>query len=149
MSQVGRPPKPVEQKRLLGNPGRRPLPERSEVVSIPGAVSVPDPGRPLGADGYTMWHRVWGAGIPWISPHSDVELLLMLCESVDERAGLVEKVMETQDSSDRRALRAINAEITSHLSLLGFTPTDRTRLGLAEVKRTSRLEQLQAERDAR
>ena len=149
MSQVGRPPKPVEQKRLLGNPGRRPLPERSEVASIPGAVSVPEPGRTLGADGFVLWHRVWSAGIPWISPHSDVELLLMLCESVDERAGLVERVMETQDNSDRRALRAINAEITSNLSLLGFTPTDRTRLGLAEVKRTSRLEQLQSERDAR
>jgi hypothetical protein len=32
--------------------------------------------------------------------------------------------------------------ITSNLSLLGFTPTDRTRLGIAEVKVASKLEEL-------
>jgi len=149
MSQKGRPPKPVEQKRLLGNPGRRPLPDRSGVDVIPGAMVVPEPGRLLGADGFTMWHRVWSAGIPWLSPHTDVELLLMLCESVDERADLVVRVRELGDNSDRRALRAVNAEIASNLSLLGFTPTDRARLGLAEVKRESKLQQLQAKRDER
>jgi len=149
MSQRGRPPKPVEQKRLLGNPGRRPLPDVAEVAVIAGASSVPEPARSLGSDGFTMWHRVWSAGIPWLSPHTDVELLLMLCESVDERADLVVRVRELGDNSDRRALRALNSEISSALSLLGFTPTDRTRLGLAEVKRESRLEELQRRRDSR
>jgi len=74
---------------------------------------------------------------------------LMLCESVDERADLVVRVRELGDNSDRRALRALNSEISSALSLLGFTPTDRTRLGLAEVKRESRLEELQRRRDSR
>jgi len=149
MSQRGRPPKPVEQKRLLGNPGRRPLPDVAEVAVIAGASSVPEPARSLGSDGFTMWHRVWSAGIPWLSPHTDVELLLMLCESVDERTALLERVLSSGDNSDRRALRALNSEISSALSLLGFTPTDRTRLGLAEVKRESRLEELQRRRDSR
>ena len=149
MSQRGRPPKPVEQKRLLGNPGRRPLPDVAEVAVIAGASSVPEPARSLGSDGFTMWHRVWSAGIPWLSPHTDVELLLILCESVDERTALLERVLSSGDNSDRRALRALNSEISSALSLLGFTPTDRTRLGLAEVKRESRLEELQRRRDSR
>jgi|AntAceMinimDraft_9_1070365.scaffolds.fasta_scaffold30404_1 hypothetical protein len=149
MSQRGRPPKPVEQKRLLGNPGRRPLPDVAEVAVIAGASSVPEPARSLGSDGFVMWHRVWSAGIPWLSPHTDVELLLILCESVDERTALLERVLSSGDNSDRRALRALNSEISSALSLLGFTPTDRTRLGLAEVKRESRLEELQRRRDSR
>jgi len=147
MSQMGRPPKPVEQKRLLGNPGKRPLPDAVEV--LPAALSVPDPFRPLGADGFVLWHRVWTAGLGWISPVTDVELLMMTCESLDERAMLLEQVAEGKDSRDRRALRALNAEIVSNLSLMGFTPADRSRLGVAEVKAKSRLEEMMAKRDLR
>jgi hypothetical protein len=32
--------------------------------------------------------------------------------------------------------------ITSNLGLLGFTPSDRSRLGLAEIKAKSRLQEL-------
>ena len=147
MGQKGRPPKPIEQKRLLGNPGRRPLPKEGELAVLPAASSVPEPERPLEADGYLFWHRIWSAGIPWISPTTDVELLMMVCEAIDESRDLVERVRETQDKSDRRALRALNSEIVSNLSLLGFSPADRTRLNLAEVKRQSKLEQLMAMRD--
>jgi len=39
--------------------------------------------------------------------------------------------------------------IQSSLSLLGFTPSDRARLGLAEVKKESRLDEMLARRAAR
>ena len=39
--------------------------------------------------------------------------------------------------------------IQSSLSLLGFTPSDRSRLGLAEVKAKSKLEELMDRRAAR
>jgi hypothetical protein len=35
------------------------------------------------------------------------------------------------------------------MALLGFTPTDRTRLGLAEVKTASKLEELMARKEQR
>ena len=141
---MGRPPKPIEQKRMLGNPGKRALPKQGEVQVLPASGAVPEPHRPLGDAGYAMWDRIWGAGIQWISPQTDIELLLMTCESLDERARLMELVASSGESKDRRALRALNSEITSNLSMLGFSPVDRTRLGVAEVTRRSKLEELMA-----
>ena len=43
----GRPPKPIEVKRRLGNPGQRPLPNQAEIQMLDPAVSVPEPHRPL------------------------------------------------------------------------------------------------------
>jgi hypothetical protein len=39
--------------------------------------------------------------------------------------------------------------VQENLSLLGFTPADRTRLGVAEVKAASKLEELMARRNAK
>ena len=149
MAQRGRPPRPVEQKKMLGNPGRRPLPDDSVMQVLPAANGVPEPARSLGADGFTLWCRIWDSGIGWVSPDTDIELLLMTCESLDERSELVEQVKESRDPKDRRALRALNSEIVSNLSLLGFTPADRTRLGVAQVKAKTRLEEMMARRDSR
>ena len=52
----------------------------------------------------------------------------------------------SEDPSDKNLLmRTMELEksIASNLGLLGFTPSDRTRLGLAEVKARSKLEALQ------
>ena len=141
---MGRPPKPVEQKRALGNPGKRALPKEGEVQVLPASSGVPEPHRPLGDAGLQLWERIWSAGIQWISPQTDVELLLMTCESLDEREQLREIVMASGESKDRRALRLLNGEITSNLSMLGFSPVDRARLGVAEVTRRSKLEELMA-----
>jgi len=44
------------------------------------------------------------------------------------------KVLVDQDWRDRTALRALDAQVLDCLSLLGFTPVDRARLGFVEVK---------------
>lgn len=142
MAQMGRPPKPVELKRLTANPGKRKLPSENEVVLLPAATSVPEPSRPLMKYGREVWDTVWQVGVTWISPNTDLELLLMTCEMVDERWNLRVKVMQTDDSKLRRGLRELDRLIIGNLSLLGFTPTDRSRLGWAEVKTQSRLEQI-------
>jgi hypothetical protein len=146
MAQVGRPPKPIEIKRLTGNPGKRPLPEQSAIMLIPQATTAPEPARPLLKYGKELWDRVWASGITWISPNSDVELLLMTCEMVDERWNLRVRVMTDNNPKDRRGLRELERSIYSNLSLLGFTPTDRSRLGVAEVKKMSKLEELMSKR---
>ena len=143
MSQRGRPAKPIEVKRKLGNPGRRPLPDQSELEILEPAEAMPEPPRPLLEPGRKLWERVWGAGIGWISPTTDIELLLMTCEMVDERWNLRIKVMQTDNMQMARRLDNLSRIIAANLSMLGFTPSDRARLGLAEVARRSRLAELQ------
>lgn len=144
MARAGRPPKPVEQKRALGNPGKRALPKAADVVVLPGAVGVPDPMRPLGPDGLDAWQRIWLAGATWVSPKTDAEFVLTLCEDIDERAALRAMVALSNDPAERRILRELTKAVLHGLGQLGFSPADRSRLGVAEVKAISKLEQLQA-----
>lgn len=150
MASVGRPPKPTEEKRRLGNPGKRALPSKELVVALPAAETIPEPSRPLGTYGKQFWDRVWQYGIHWISPTTDFEVMMMTAELIDERWGLRAKVMRAlvsdtlsaESARDRRALRDLDRLIDSHLSQLGLTPADRTRLGYAEVKRMSKIAEL-------
>ena len=139
---AGRPAKPLEQKRLLGNPGKRALPESGSLQILPAIREIPEPSRPLLKYGRELWDKVWEQGLNWISPNTDSELLLMTCEMIDERWNLRVKVMQGDDSRQRRGLRELDRQIVSNLSLLGFTPSDRSRLGVAEVKAVSKLEAL-------
>ena len=149
MATRGRPPKPLEQKRLLGNPGKRALPKPESLQILPRAVELPEPSRPLGKPGRDLWDRVWQSGIAWISPDTDAEILLMTCELVDERWNLRARVLKSEDSRERRNLNQLTKLLQENLSLLGFTPADRTRLGVAEVKAASKLEELMARRNAK
>jgi hypothetical protein len=106
-------------------------------------VEPPIPHRPLLKYGQELWDKVWATGASWISPNTDSELLLMTCEMIDERWNLRVKVMQTDDARLRRGLREIDRQIVSQLSLLGFSPADRSKLGVAEVKAISKLEELQ------
>ena len=146
---AGRPAKPTEIKRKLGNPGRRPLPDTSVVQYLEPIVSVPDPARPLLKYGREFWDKVWGSGLSWISANTDAELLLMTCELVDERWNLRVRVMQSNDWRERRALRELDDRIIRNLSLLGFTPADRSKLGVAEVKAISKMEALKRRADER
>ena len=83
-------------------------------------------------------------GQSWISPSTDVDLLLMTCELLDERRNLRIQVLQNNRPDERKALRDLDRQLVANLSLLGFTPTDRSRLGVAEVKRQSKLEELRS-----
>jgi hypothetical protein len=73
----------------------------------------------------------------------------MTCEMIDERWNLRVRVMTDNDPKDRRGLRELDRAIVSNLSLLGFSPSDRSRLGIAEVKKMSKLEELMARKAQR
>jgi hypothetical protein len=68
----------------------------------------------------------------------------MTCELLDERSQLRAQVMNNNRPDERKALRDLDRQLVANLSLLGFTPTDRSRLGVAEVKRQSKLEELRS-----
>lgn len=142
MATRGRPPKPIEQKRAIGNPGKRPLPDTATVVALPSAYGIPEPHRPLQKPGLELWERVWGLANTWLSPSTDSELLLMTCEMLDERWNLRIQVLRDNRPEERKALRDLDRQLVANLSLLGFSPVDRSRLGVAEVKRQSKLEEL-------
>jgi hypothetical protein len=143
-----RPAKPVERKRRLGNPGTRKLPEPT--AFIPQVTDVPEPLRPFATDiGSDTWVRIWESGSQWISGITDVQIVQMLCECEEERQQL--RALATKsgaDWRDRVALRSIDNFILSLLSLLGFTPVDRAKLGLGEVRPASIIDELKARRNS-
>lgn len=154
----GPPPKPVELKRRLGNPGKQRLPE--PLVVLPAAaLAVPEPPRGLLKFGKEAWTRFWRAGGAWLSPEADLTWLLLLCQAHDER-GALRRVLRREGhfTTGSRGqlvthpavgqLRALEVQITRWLALGGFTPADRSRLGLAEVRRVSRLEEFFAKQRA-
>ena len=147
---MSNPPKPIELRRKLGNPGKQALPKQNDVILMPAISEIPEPSRQLFDAGLVLWNRIWAMGQLWISPNTDVELLLMTCEMLDERVRLRSFVWNNPEAwRERKALRELEKNITNSLSLLGFTPTDRSRLGIAEVKAKSKLEELRARRDDR
>jgi hypothetical protein len=74
---------------------------------------------------------------------------MMTCEQLDRREEIRLLILETQDWHLYKQLNDLERLITSNLGLLGFTPSDRTRLGLAEVKAQSKLEELMARKEQR
>ena len=67
----------------------------------------------------------------------------MTAEQLDRRETLRDALVEEPtENAVLMRLGELEKSIASNLGLLGFTPSDRTRLGLAEVKAQSKLEQL-------
>jgi hypothetical protein len=143
MTRTGRPPKPIEQKIKLGNPGKRALPE-PKIALLPSIYELPKPSRPLSRYGLELWERIWSAGSVWLNTETDFELFQITCEMVDEYINLRTQVIRDNRTDERKALRVLEKNITSNLSLLGFSPTDRSRLGLQTIKAQSRLEEMRS-----
>ena len=139
---AGRPAKPIEQKKLTGNPGRRPLPQGGELMQL--GEGRRDPIRPLEFSGKQLWDSVFEHGELWVSPTIDVHLLQMTCEQLDRRDSLMALV--PNNPNDRQLnmnLNELEKAIASNLGRLGFTPADRSRLGFTLAKTESKLQHLQ------
>jgi len=138
---MANPAKPTEQKKLTGNPGKRPMPKATEMMAVPGGRV--DPIRPLDYAGQQLWDSVFSAGEIWISSRTDIHLLQMTAEQLDRRESLRNALVESPtENSVLMRLAEIEKAIAGNLGLLGFTPSDRSRLGLAEIKAKSRLQEL-------
>lgn len=138
MATRGRKPKPIEQKVRIGNPGGRKL-SVLNIVPMPTINrDMPEPHRPLmttasgalGA-GAQLWEHIWSSACPWLHRDMDIELVQIVCEQTDERTLLRAKMFRIGlEWRERSALRQLEKHIASNLSQLGFTPTDRARLGI-------------------
>lgn len=158
----GRPAKPVEAHRLAGNPSKKHLPE----APMPGqglqsSGETPDPPS-LGPDGLELWDHVWAAGRQWLSPDSDQTIITLLCQAQDEHEAIRRQIstgeiarfyvtangqMVTHPMVTQ--LGNLRTQMTAWLAAIGFSPSDRSRLGLAEVRVRDELDELQRRRQER
>ena len=67
----------------------------------------------------------------------------LTAELMDERQELRSLTdQQPENTRLRAALRQLDKQLVTNLSLLGFTPSDRSRLGLVQVKTRSKLQEL-------
>jgi len=94
------------------------------------------------SDGAELWKRIWQEGLTWISPQSDMAAAVEACLVADDLAIARRRYRATSDPKDAGALVAMGKRFDDALSVLGFNPTARSRLGVAEVKKASALDRL-------
>ena len=146
---AGRPPKPNEIKRLMGNPGGRPLPDLNVISHLPMAKEIPTPPENLNKSGLDLWNRAWGIAITWLSPVSDIEAIKNASHLADANEAARDRYMISTEPADAKAYVAINRAYTDALTSLGFDPVSRSRLGVAEVRTATSIDKLLEKRQNR
>lgn len=145
--------KPNELKRKLGNPGKQKLPELATITILP-QVSDQAPAH-LTPEAQKLWTDIRGIAT-WIG-NTDRSILTLLCEKLDRRNEYIAKLqsMDLVLYTDKGyayanpvvgMLSTIENEITKLFSLLGLTPADRSKLGVAEVQAMSAIDKLMEKR---
>ena len=152
----GPPPLPTEAKKRRGTLRKDRTPTALSVIE-PVARDLTPPST-LGDVGAAEWRHVL-ASCPWIGA-SDLTVLRLYCAALDRasllEAGLAEMGMVLYTDKGyaylnpaHGALATTEAQLTKWSSLLGLSPSDRSRLGVAEVKARSKLEELMDRRAGR
>jgi len=130
---------------MQGNPGKRAM--RLNDAIAPLDYGYVEPIRPLGVVGKQFWDSVFGAGELWISIKTDTQLVQLACELLDRREVLREAwAANPVDRPTNMSLLETEKQIVAAFSLMGFSPSDRTRLGLVSAKTKSKLEELLAKK---
>ena len=148
--------KPIEKKRLTGARIRNglaasPMPETA--LALVDMSVVPKMPTNLGLVGQDYWTVLWTGGRRHLSELHDAPLMNRLCRNFDKIYEL-ENWLGT-DVTNRwytspngqvvthpavKQIEQMDAQNTAWLSLLGFTPSDRARLGLAEIRVANELD---------
>lgn len=154
---MGRPPLPLEHHRRVGRANGtkkadgRALPEGT--TSLAPVVELPAPLADFDDEGRRLWERIWTSGRTWIAI-TDIDAVEAACRLADDiqRA----RRLYREDPADGapfdsrpiygRLVASLDKQLQSWFSQLGFTPTARSRLGVAEVKAQTAIEQLRARR---
>lgn len=139
------PGKTAEEKKRVGS--REPI--QASVIEIKPLAKWPEPIRRLEDSGLELWKKAFATGATWLKD-TDLDLLQITCEQLDERDSLRVFVLENMEAwHERAALRVLERDIQANLTQLGFTPVSRQKLGIQEVKTASKLEELMARKEQR
>lgn len=138
MARAGRPPKPIEAHRRTGTYNATKHGSRGPLVAV----------EPIDAADVTPFQRsalvalddVLTVGVHWIA-RTDAPSVVILRDLLEERESVRAGAL-AGSTEDRKALREIDKQVMSLLTDLGFNPAARARLGLAEVKAQSKLDEL-------
>jgi P27 family predicted phage terminase small subunit len=157
----GSRPEPIEKKRRKGTaPGAGPTPDVALAVVELGSL-------PVVPEGYdevaaSAWLEIWDAGRRHLSEKHDRLLIDRLCKKLM----LIHQLEDwlSEDVSRRwyttangqtvthpavKQLEQADAQVTAWLSMLGFSPSDRARLGLAEVRIADALDEFRKRKEAK
>lgn len=137
-------PVPIERKRALGNPGKRPLPRVPAEAEAP-SFEPPPPPPLLDQLGRELWARVWGASWQWLKVDVDVVVLERYCVLYSQwhtcSVVLAAEGYTTEGSTGQQVAhpllavqRQVEASLKSCETKLGLTPADRVGLGLAVLQ---------------
>jgi hypothetical protein len=135
---AGRKPKATEQKRRTGNPGKRSLPAKAELVAVP-----PVDGSVVEITPEQAFERSLIAGAHWLAD-SEAATVVLARDALELYGELrADPKAKTAD------VIAAGKWVQSLFGDLAFNPGERARLGLAEVKAVSKMEELSARRAQR
>jgi phage terminase small subunit len=154
-----RPEKAQEEKyEMAGKPIPNALKARRGTLRPGRSVAVvnivqgeqPEPPEHLSENGKAVWTLILTEAKSWLNYTLDIHLLLITCEQMDERDQLRQLVIENPENPKlRTGLRELEKSLISNLSTLGLNPTERARLGFAQVKAEGKLEEILRKRDER
>lgn len=127
------------------------VPIDSGTVALPDCVpEIPDG---LAVRGNREWINIWTAGQSWLHQSEDYHLIEMVARAYDEieiyrreiGTNYIVKGYNGQKTANPliKEIRNAEAVILKCLSLLGFSPSDRARLGLKAVQTKNSLADLQ------
>lgn len=153
---AGRPRKPLELRQMEAKGDGIPVSHGGKPQEItpytPVQRELVEP-EGLHDRGVKEWYSIWDAGV-WLHPSEDYHLVEQVARSYDDleefRAAIKEQGLIAKGYAGQvvanpliKEMRACEATIRNCLSQLGFSPTARAKLGLAEIKRQSGLRALQ------
>ena len=152
----GKKSEPIEQKRLKGSRIRNGLqaqPMSSSALALVDLSVVPTVPEGFGLVGTSYWQVLWTGGRRHLSELHDTPLMTRLCKNFDKIAELelwlgkdVERRWYTSPNGQVvthpavKQVEHLDAQCTAHMSLMGFTPSDRARLGLQEIRVANELD---------
>jgi P27 family predicted phage terminase small subunit len=145
---MARRPEPIERMALKARgdgrtPGGRELVKSNPTLVSHEAREVPFPDG-IGRRGKAEWIKIWDTGF-WLSPEQDYHWVEMIARAYDDietfrkrvkADGLIQLGSLGQPVAHPliSEIRKCEATIRQCLSVLGFSPTDRARLGIMEAK---------------
>ncbi len=138
--------------------GRTKKPTSSPRFGAATSFAALPPPEGLSSYGVDVWNRVWSAGQHYLSPTQDRLLVEKLCKKLDLIRDLEEWLSvevehrwyttsngQTVTHPAVKQIEQADAQATAWLSMLGFSPSDRARLGITSTGQSNPFRELHEE----